>query len=87
MHDVVALEAHGPLEPEEQQHDEERLRRRLDRHPPELEEPGCEPGENDDDGRHEPARRQPEGEQSQQEHRRENERRGESARDLLTRAR
>ena len=83
MHDVVALEAHGPLEPEEEQHDEKGLRRRFDRHPPELEEPRGEPGEHDDDRRHESARREPEGEHPQQQDRRENERRGYSARDLL----
>jgi hypothetical protein len=85
VHDVVALEAHRPLEREEEQHNEERLRRRLDSHPPELEEPWREACEDDDDHGHEPTPREAKGEHAQQEDRRENQDGGEPARNLLIR--
>ena len=39
LQDAVGAQSCDPLEPEEEKHDEERLRRGLDRHPPQLEEP------------------------------------------------
>ena len=56
---VVPLEPYDSLEPQEQKNDEEWLRRRLDCHSPELEQPGREPGEHDDDRRHKPAALRP----------------------------
>ena len=53
--DPVPLESCRALEHEEQQDDEERLRRRLDGHPAELEEPGREAGEHEDDPCDDPA--------------------------------
>jgi hypothetical protein len=69
----VRPETCDPLEPQEQEHDEERLRRRLDRHAAELEQPRGEPGEDDHDNRDERASGEAEGEDAEQQHGREHE--------------
>ena len=84
--DTVGPEPCDPLEPEEQKDDEERLRRRLDRHPAQLEEPRGQSTEDDHDGRHKEVPRKAEREHAEQQHSREHEHGGQPACDALTRA-
>ena len=83
--DRVPLEPRGALEHEQEQDDEERLCRGLDRHPSELEQPRREPGEHDDDRRDPPAMAQPSREYAKQKDRREHEHGRQATRDRLAR--
>jgi hypothetical protein len=87
MPDTVGPQAGDALEPEEQEDDEEWLRRRLDRHPPELEQPRRQPGEDDHDDRDERPSRQPKREHAQEQDRREHQHRRQPACDRLARPR
>ena len=72
----------GPVQRQQETDDDERLRRGLDRHPPELEDPGRQAREHDGDDGDESASREAFREQPEEEDRGEAEDCGETARDL-----